>query len=224
MNELPPDEPRWVQARAMLEAGTPTAGGAVIDDAAHLAVALPGADPAALAAAIGPRRSWTLLVPTVDEAAAEAIQQALASHGWSGEAASLYAALASDDLANDDGAAIAGDDRAALLAHVTDPALAAELSAAPGPLVAIAVEGVPAAFAYGAWRTARHVELTTQTLPAYRQLGLGVRVAAGLARVELAQGRGPVMGALDSSAVAHRLANRIGLVEVARMRVLWSPA
>ena len=223
MSALPPDEPRWVQARAMLEAGTPTAGDAVIDDAAHLAVALPDADPAALAQAIGPRRAWTLLVPTEDDAAAAAIEQALAGHGWSGEAASLYAAIASDDLADDDGAAIAGDDRAPLLAHV-DPALAAELTAARGPLVAIAVEGVPAAFAYGAWRTGRHVELTTQTLPAYRQLGLGVRVSAGLARVELAQGRAPVMGALDSSAVAHRLANRIGLVEVARMRVLWSPA
>ena len=223
MTALPPDEPRWVQGRAMLEAGRPVVGGAVVDDRAHLAVALPGADPAELAAAIGPRRAWTQLMPADDEAAAAAIAQGLTAHGWVGEAASLYAAIASDDLADDDGAAIAGDDRAALLAHVADPDLVAELTDAAAPLVAIAVEATPAAFAYGAWRTARNVELTTQTLPPFRQLGLGARVAAGLARVELAHGRAPVMGALDSSAVAHRLARRIGLVEVARMHVLWSP-
>jgi hypothetical protein len=221
----PPDQPRWVQARAMLEAGRPILAGAVADDAAHLAVALPDARPAELAAQFGPRRSWTMLIPTEDEAASAAIATALAGAGWVGEGASLYSATAGADLADDDGAAIAGD-RAALLAHVAaiDPAVAAELMAAPAPLVAIAVEDVPAAFAYGAWRTAGHVEITTQTLPGFRQLGLGTRVAAGLARVELAGGRAPVMGALDSSIVAHRLARSIGLVEVGRMRVLWPPS
>jgi hypothetical protein len=221
---MPPDQPAWVQARAMLEGGGAwTSPGLVGDDRAQLAVALPGAAPAAVADAMEERAGWTLLVPE-GGARGQALADELAARGFDVVPASVYTLTDPAHLPEDAGAGLLpeGEARAAALAGVP-PALADELGRSAGPVVAIAVDGRPAAFAHAPWRTAAWFELAADTLPELRQRGLATRAAAHLCRLELAAGRSPVMGALDASAAAHRLATRLGMTVDATMFVAWPP-
>jgi len=222
---FPPDEPAWVQARAMLESGAAwTTPGLVGDDGAQLAVALPGAEPAAVADAMEERDGWTLLVPEAG-ARGQAIADELAARGFDVVPATLYTLPDPSRLPDDDGAGLLpdGDARAAALADLP-PALAAELAHARGPVVAVAVDGAPAAFAHAPWRTTACFELSADTVPVHRQKGLATRAAARLCRIEHAEGRTAVMGALDASPAAHRLAERLGMTAHATMFVAWPPA
>jgi hypothetical protein len=217
-----PDDARWVQANAIAAAGGWRRGRVVGDDASRLAVALAGATAAEVEAALTDRRGWTLLVPA-PEPDADRLARELAARGWAAEPAALYTLPDGAHVPDDHGAGVIDDAaRAASLAHV-DAALAEELARTRGPLVAINVDGVAAAFAHAPWRTARWFELAADTLPAYRQLGLATHVAAFLIRHERAQGRGVVMGALDVSLAAQRLARRLGMAPAVRMYVAWPP-
>jgi hypothetical protein len=214
-----PDEPRWVQARAILDGGGWRRGRVVGSDAQRLAVALPGAVVEEIAAALGPSAGWTLLVPEEGDRLARALE----ARGWSVEPAALFTLPDGAHVPDDHGAGVvADDDRAAALAHVA-PALRDELTRAQGPLVAISVDDKPAAFAHAQWRTARWFELAADTLPEFRQLGLATHVAALLIRLERRDGRGAVMGALDVSLAAQRLARRLGMEPTVRMHVAWPP-
>ncbi len=212
-----PDEARWVQANAILAAGGWRRGRVIGHDAHQLAVALDGATPDEIAAAV--TAGWTLLAPEPGERLAGA----LAERGWTAEPAALYTLPDGAHLPDDQGAGIVPDEqRAQILAHV-EPALREELARTRGPLVAISVDGVAASFAHAPWRTARWFELAADTLPAFRQLGLATHVAALLIRHERMQGRGAVMGALDVSTAAQRLARRLGMTPTVRMHVCWPP-
>src|SRR5262249_5070675 len=150
---------------------------------------------------------WTVLVPE----AGDRLARALTDRGWTCEPAALYTLddRGAEELPDDEGAVVLPDDaRGDALAHL-DPALRDELARTRGPLVAAYVDGAPAAFAHAPWRTTRWFELAADTLTQYRQLGLATRVAAGLIRVERDAGRAPVMGALDLSLAAQRLAHRL---------------
>jgi len=220
----PPDQPSWVQARAMLEGGEAwTSPGLVGHDATQLAVALPGASPVAVADAMEERAGWTLLVPEGGPRG-QALAEELAARGFDVVPASVYTLTDAALLPDDEGAGLLpeGEARDAALADVA-PALAAELRRASGPVVAVAVDGKPVAFAHAPWRTAAWFELSADTMPEHRQHGLATRAAAHLCRLELAAGRAPVMGALDASAAARRLAARLGMEVSARMFVAWPP-
>jgi GNAT acetyltransferase-like protein len=76
------------------------------------------------------------------------------------------------------------------------------------------LDGVPVSFAYAPWRSARWFDVSVDTLPGARQLGLGRLVAAAMIRDEQAQGRAAVWGADEGNAASLRLARGLGFVEV----------
>jgi hypothetical protein len=74
------------------------------------------------------------------------------------------------------------------------------------------VDGAPATFAYAPWRSPTWFDVSVDTLPAARQLGLATIAAAAMIRDERAHGREPVWGADEGNAASLRLAARLGFV------------
>jgi hypothetical protein len=216
-----PDEPRWVEASAILasDAHWLDATGRVIGhDASSLMVALPGADAAAVTQLAAARPRWSLLAaPERDD-----LRAALAAIGWWVERARILTLPDASDLPDDEGAALLpeGTD----LSHLP-PVLAGEVAAAQrrGAVWTAVVDGTPASFAFAPWRSARWFDVSVDTLPGYRQLGLATRVAAALIRGERGDGREPVWGALESNAASLRLAARLGFVAVDSLWVATAP-
>jgi hypothetical protein len=81
-----------------------------------------------------------------------------------------------------------------------------------GPIWTCYVDGEPACFAYAPWRSPTLFDVSVDTLPGYRQLGLGTIVAAAMIRAELP--RKPVWGADEDNHASLRLAERLGFVPV----------
>jgi len=194
-----PDDPRWIEAHGI--AADPTSwsrGYAVGNPRAKLIVIVaPGGDLAALA-----REFPDHAILSPDEATARAT-------GRPSGKAILHTLPDPDGLPDLEGAALLGD---APLDGVP-PALAAELSVADRVWAAW-VDGVPVAFAYAPWRSARWFEVSVDVLPGARQLGLGTLVAAAMIRDERAAGREPVWGADEDNAASLRLAKRLGFAPV----------
>ena len=221
-----PDQPRWVEARAILDHGDGwiTAAGAghvVGHDASGLLIATADADADAVVRIADPRAGYSLLVPP--ERAD--LRAALEAAGWSVEEAQLYGLPDADALPDDDGALrVPAGERPSRLALDQLPApLARELETAlgRGDLWCAVVEGAPVAFASAPWRSDRWFDVSVETLPPYRQLGLATRVAAALIRAERAGGREPVWAAVESNGASHRLAVRLGFAPV---DTLWVAA
>lgn len=76
------------------------------------------------------------------------------------------------------------------------------------------VDGAPMSFAHASWRSPRLFDVSVDTLPGARQLGLATIVAAAMIRDERAQGREPVWGADEGNHASLRLAKRLGFVPV----------
>lgn len=214
-----PDVPRWIEAHGI--AADPAswrremgAGFAVGNDRARLIVVAGDPDAAAVTALAAQRPQHTLLV---------AIERAdlAAATGRRVERALLHTLPpgATDD--GGPGGAVAPDAGAvplppdASLAHLPAP-LAEELDAARPirTIWTVFLDGAPASFAYAPWRSARWFDVSVDTLPAARQLGLGRLVAAAMIRDEQAQGRSPVWGADEGNAASLRLARSLGFVQV----------
>ena len=209
-----PDEPRWIEAHGM--AADPAswrralgAGFAVGNDRAKLIVVAGDADAAAVAALAAELPHHTLLVPRerADLAAAT---------GRRVERALLHtqpeAPPGSDDALDVGAVPLPAE---ASLADL--PAGLAEELAAARPIRTIwtvYLDGAPVSFAYAPWRSARWFDVSVDTLPAARQLGLGRLVAAAMIRDERAQGRSPVWGADEGNAASLRLARALGFVQV----------
>jgi hypothetical protein len=211
-----PDVPRWVEARAMLEGGgwiEPCGpdGAVVGDDGARLIAALGdarGDDVAAIADVRG--AGWTVLAAIERGDVADALR----ARGWIVERAVLHelAPGAEDTLPDHEGVAVLPDD--APLPGVPE-ALAAEIAHARRSgrrVLAAWVDCAPVTFAYAPWRTTRWFDVSIDTVPAARGLGLATRAAAALIRVERADGRAAVWGAAESNAPSLRLAARLGFV------------
>lgn len=211
-----PDIPRWIEAHGIAvdpaswrrALGT---GFAVGSDRARLIVVAGDADPAAVTRLADERPGYTLLIAIerVDLAAATGRQVARA----------LLHTLPPDgdaavpEVPELDGAVALPPDVS--LAHL--PAeLADELEAArPHRTIwAAFLDGAPVSFAYAPWRSARWFDVSVDTLPGARQLGLGRLVAAAMIRGEQAQGRAPVWGADENNAGSLRLARGLGFVQV----------
>jgi hypothetical protein len=200
-----PDEPRWLEARAMLLGGAvPWAAGAgwvVADEAAQLLVASADADVASVRAAA---RGLTVLCAIERNDLADALR----ARGPVSRAV-LHTLDDPSWLPDDEGAYPLPAD--ADLAHLPGP-LAAELSRAlrTNTVYAAIVDGAPVSFAYAPWRTERWFDVSVDTAPGARQLGLATRVAAAMIRAERAAGREPVWGAAEDNAGSLRLAARLG--------------
>jgi predicted GNAT family acetyltransferase len=76
------------------------------------------------------------------------------------------------------------------------------------------VDGEPVSFAYAPWRSASYFDVSVDTLPGVRQLGLATTVAAAMIRDERARGREPVWGADEHNGASLRLAKRLGFEAV----------
>jgi hypothetical protein len=206
-----PDAPRWVEAHGI--AGDPASwsrplggGRAVGNDAARLVVVLGDADPAQLTALARDVPRHTLLI---------AIERAdlVAATGRAAARALLHTLPDPDELPELEGAVALPADAA--LAHLP-AALADELAAARGQrtIWSVFLDGLPVAFAYAPWRSARWFDVSVDTLAQARQLGLGRIVAAAMIRDERAQGREPVWGADEANAGSRALARGLGFVQV----------
>lgn len=197
-----PDEPRWVEAHGI--AADPTSwqraagrGFVVGNDRARLAVASPDADPAALVDLL----AYTLLLPSRELAASTEREIVRAI---------LHTLPEPDALPDLEGAFPLG---LASLDHVSAP-LADELRAQSGPIWAAFVDGEPVSFAYAPWRSAKWFDISVDTLPGARQLGLGTIVATAMIRHERSEGREPVWGADEDNHASLALARRLGFVAV----------
>jgi hypothetical protein len=198
-----PDLPRWVEANGIatdpthwrVELGGPGAY-ALGHDAAKLIVVVGRPDAKALAAVVARYPEHVLLVESEDIAPRPA-QKAI-----------LHTLPDADALPEYDGAV-------PLPADAPLPeALAAELAWARtrGTIWTAYVDGEPASFAYAPWRSAALFDVSVDTLPSARQLGLATITAAAMIRDERAQGREPVWGADEGNVASLRLAARLGFV------------
>jgi hypothetical protein len=226
-----PDAPRWIEAHGI--AADPASwrrelggGFAVGNDRARLIVVAGDADAAALAALARERPHHTLLVAIerADLAAATGrrVERALlhalpepASEPGSEPGSEMDPRL---EDGRDAGAVTLPAD--ASLAHLP-PALAEELEAArPHRTIwTVFLDGLPVSFAYAPWRSARWFDVSVDTLPEARQLGLGRMAAAAMIRSEQALGRAPVWGADEGNAASLRLAHALGFVEIDQLWV-----
>jgi predicted GNAT family acetyltransferase len=220
-----PDVPRWIEAHGI--AADPASwrrelggGFAVGNDRARLIVVAGDADAAALAALARDRPRHTLLA---------AIERAdlVAATGRRVERALLHALPREPGSAIDPRMDDGGPDAGAValpadvsLAHLP-PALAEELEAAQPhrTIWTVFLDGLPVSFAYAPWRSARWFDVSVDTLPETRQLGLGRIAAAAMIRDERALGRAPVWGADEGNAASLRLAHALGFVEVDQLWV-----
>lgn len=198
-----PDEPRWVEAHGI--AADPASwrralgsGGAVGSDRARLVVAYGEADPGALRALAAEFAGHAFLVVA---------EELAATLGRRVERAILHTLPDPDALPDLEGATLLPD-------HAqVPPALADELRGVERVWTAY-VDGAPVSFAYAPWRSARWFDISVDTLPGSRQLGLATIVAAAMIRDERALGREPVWGADENNAASLRLAKRLGFVAV----------
>lgn len=194
-----PDVPRWVEAHGI--AGDPDhwhralgAGFAIGHDAARLIVIAGDAEPA-LVATLPTTHTLLFAIEREDIKAAlpRPVQRAIL-HTLSGEPPVHEGAVE-------------------LPADAPVPAeLAEELAWARtrGPIWAAYVDGVPSSFAYAPWRSKAWFDVSVDTVPAARQLGLATIVASALILAERAGGRHPVWGADEDNVASLRLARRLG--------------
>jgi GNAT superfamily N-acetyltransferase len=203
-----PDEPRYVEAHGI--ARDPASwrrelgpGFAVGSDRARLVVVCNEADPGATLRLAHEYPQHAFLVATDDLAAT------LRGAGRGVARAILHTLPDPAGLPDWEGAAALPAD--APLAHLPEE-LAEELRAAlpHGPVWAAWVDGAPVSFAYAPWRSRRWFDVSVDTLPQARQLGLGTIVAAAMIRDERARGREPVWGADEHNLPSLRLARRLG--------------
>jgi len=204
-----PDEPRWVEAHGLARDATswtrPLDGGfAIGNDAAKLAV-IAGSPELEAVTALAQQHPTTTLIITGDDLAA-----ALRPHRRI-DRAILHTLPDPSVLPDLDGAVQLPDD--ASLAHVNE-ALLEELAAVRGrmPIWTSYVDGAPVSFAYAPWRSGHWFDVSIDTIPSARQLGLATIVAAAMIREERAHGREPVWGAYETNTPSLRLAQRLGFV------------
>jgi hypothetical protein len=240
-----PDVPRWIEAHGI--AADPAgwrrelgAGFAVGSDRARLIVIAGEPDDAAVAALARelPKHAMLIagaLAATVGRATGRMIERAVlhtlpgseraagadapGSERAHGEPAPALGELGELDAPDAIGAVALPADIS--LAHLP-AALAEELEAARGDrtIWTAFLDGVPVSFAYAPWRSPRWFDVSVDTLPSARQLGLGKLVAAAMIRGEQALGRSPVWGADEGNTASLRLARSLGFVPIDEIWVM----
>jgi hypothetical protein len=206
-----PDMPRWIEAHGI--AADPASwrralggGFAVGSDTARLMVVIGNADAAEVAALARERPQHTMLV---------AIERAdlAAATGRSVVRALLHTLPDPGALPDLEGAGPLPPEVS--LAHLPST-LAEELAIARAhrTVWTALLDSVPVSFAYAPWRSARWFDVSVDTLPEARQLGLARVVATAMIRDERAQGREPVWGADEGNQPSLRLAHSLGFVKI----------
>jgi GNAT superfamily N-acetyltransferase len=221
-----PDLPRLVETRAMLLSGACE----VIGDTSRGDYLVRSLD-AGVAAVVGHPRSALVCEAAarggvIDVLCAEdAVDGALAAlPGWRSQPAVIHALPRAHALPSPPAAAdvrLLGACDVVPLRHVPTP-LREELAAARqrSPCAVGFVEGYAASFAYVPWQTETLCDLSIDTLPAYRRLGLGSATTCVLIEHVRGLGKQPVWGALEGNVASLALATRLGFVAVDRLFVL----
>lgn len=199
-----PDIPRWVEANGILcdpshwreSLGD---GFALGHDAAKLIVIAGDAEPPAVSALARSHPDHTLLF--ADEELCAAVDRPV-------ERAILHTLEA--ELPDLEGAVPLPADAP------LPPMLADELAWARtrGPIWTAYIDGHPASFAYAPWRSELYFDVSVDTLPDARQLGLATLVAQALIRDEQSRRRQPVWGADEGNIASLRLAKSLGFVPI----------
>jgi len=207
-----PDVPRWIEAHGIASdpAGwrEPVGGGfALGHDRARLIVVAGDAEPGEVAKLAAARPHYTLLFAIDREDLAAAMRRTRRA-----VARAILHTLADPAALPDLEGAIALPPDASL-AHLP-AALTDELAGASTTVWTTIVDDKPVAFAYAPWRSAKWFDISIDTLPGFRQLGLGSLVAAAMIRDEMRQGRQAVWGSDESNAASLRLAKRLGFTPV----------
>jgi RimJ/RimL family protein N-acetyltransferase len=221
-----PDEPRWLETRAMLASGhaTITGGGTVeggfvvrVAHGAVSAIAVVGQPPPeSIADAVA---GTTELTPVLAQAAdAPHVEQALGD-GWTRERAILHLRDARASVA-----APAADVR--LLSTVDSlehlPAgLRHEITHAQtfAPIAAVFVGRRPVSFCYPVWVTERLWDVSIDTLEAYRGRALGAAAFMFMMDAMRRSSREPVWGALESNQASLRLGAKLGFKPMGEIAV-----
>lgn len=224
-----PDEPRWLETRAMLASGYATvAGGDTVESGfvvrvAHgavSAVAVVGQPPpASIAGAVA---GATDLTPVLAQPAdAPHVEQALRRDGgdWTRERAILHLrdARASFSAPAADVRLLSGLDS---LEHL--PAgLRHEMTQAQAfaPVAAVFVGGRPVSFCYPVWTTERLWDVSIDTLEAHRGHSLGAAAVTFMMEAMRRSGREPVWGALESNQASLRLGAKLGFKPIGEIAV-----
>lgn len=231
-----PDEPRWVEAHGLLAQPESwhrswPGGGLIASDAAQLGVGLGRCDSAEaldhLTAVTAEHPSLTVLC--AEREVAEALAARTGRRAQRATLHTLAEPLEAIDLEVaplpklDEDAGEGGGEVAtgADLGHVPR-SLRHELAVARrnGRVWSVWVEGLPVSFAHANWRSPRWFDVSVETLPGFRQLGLGELVARALILDETAAGRAPVWGALEDNHASLRLAARLGFAAVDHLWVI----
>lgn len=222
-----PDEPRWLETRALLLSGfADITGGTtvqvgfvarVVRDAIS-AIAVVGRPAAgAVAGATDGITRRTPIIAQVDnvEHVGRALEHA-SGPAWRGERAVLHRLR--DDMAlpaprSDPGVRLLRpDDR---LDHLP-PGLGYEIGEARkmAPVAAVIVDGKTASFCYPVWRTETLWDISVDTLEEHRGKALGSHAVRFMIDLLRRDGLEPVWGALESNGASLRLAAKLGFQPV----------
>ena len=212
-----PDVPRWIEAHGIAaDAASWRRGFAVGNPRAKLIVIIDEDAAAADVAALARELPDHAILATT-EATAIATGRAYGT-------AILHTLPDPDALPDDDGAVAVAPGADLALDHLPAP-LAAEIARAhqTGVVHVAFVDGQPVSFASAPWRTERWFDVSVDTAPGARQLGLATRVAAAMIRAGRADGREPVWGAAESNLASLRLGARLGFVASDALWVISAP-
>lgn len=225
-----PDEPRWLETRAMLRSGHATVfGGTTIEagfavrmlHGAFSVAAVVGCPPAAAIAAVEGTTGMTPLLAQVDNA--DHVERAIASGaldgGWRRERVIVHTHGSFPEATPPDPDVeirLLSEDDA--LDHL--PAgLRFEMMHARevAPVAAAFVGRVAASFCYPCWTSESLWAVSIDTLSAYRGRRLGAHVVQFMAAHMRREGRAPVWSAVESNRASLRLAERLGFSAVGEM-------
>jgi GNAT superfamily N-acetyltransferase len=225
-----PDEPRWLETRAMLRSGhatvfggtTPEAGFAVrmLHGAFSVAAVVGCPPPAAIVAALEGTTGMTPLLAQTDNA--DYVERVIAGGAgrpegdWGRERVIVHThgrfpVVMPPD--HDVAIRLLSDDDA--LDHL--PAgLRFEMMHARevAPVAAAFVGGVAASFCYPCWTSESLWDVSIDTLSAYRGRGLAAHVVQFMTAHMRREGREPVWAAIESNRASLRLAERLGFTAV----------
>jgi hypothetical protein len=233
-----PDEPRWLETRAMLlnEHAQVTGGDSVatgfVVRLVHgpLSVVAVVGQPArdTIARAVTDVTEFTpVIVQTGDRAHVASVLGSDEHPDWTSERAILHRLravsprrvqkdLPSASQSSDVRLLTMGDSIAHLPAGLRHEIAHAREFA---PIAAVFVEGMAVSFCYPAWITERLWDVSIDTLEAHRGQALGARAVRFMIDLMEVDGREPVWGALESNAASLRLGATLGFVPAGELVV-----
>ena len=232
-----PDEPRWLETRAMLASSDAVVTGGNTVDSGFVVRVVRGAVSAVAVVGQPPPRSiadavvgTTELTPVLAQPAdaphvAEALRHRSGPElrqtgdAWTRERAILHLRDAAVSCA-----APAADVR---LLSRSDPlehlpaGLRHEMTHAQAfaPVAAVFIGGHPVSFCYPVWTTQRLWDVSIDTLEAFRGRSLGAAAVLFMTEVMRRSGREPVWGALESNQASLRLGAKLGFKPVGEIAV-----